>query len=355
MTHFIKLLSVFCILHACLLAKEFETFYGPIDVEEPVLIELIESSSFQRLKDIHQYGVSYYTTHREEYTRYAHSLGVFVVLRKHGASLKEQIAGLLHDVSHTVFSHVGDWIFPKEYQDEDDYQNSIHADYLQTTVLGEILVKYGYTPTELLPTEELFPALEQKRPNLSADRIDYNIQGAYYQNYITHREALEILNDLSFTHGKWFATNEKLLEKLVRYSLFMNQDCWSSHTNCVSSKWLADAILRALQLGTLSMHDIHFGTDSMVWDQLNHCQDPVIVELMHKIQDAKRYYTLVEPEHADVHIKAKFMGIDPWILKEGQLVRLTALSASLDAEYQAVKKTMNRGWTIKFNNKNPSM
>ena len=27
------------------------------------------------------------------------------ILRKNGASLEEQIAGLLHDVSHTVFSH----------------------------------------------------------------------------------------------------------------------------------------------------------------------------------------------------------------------------------------------------------
>jgi hypothetical protein len=50
--------------------KPIETFYGAIAVEEPVLLELIESSAFQRLKYIHQYCVSYYTTHREEYTRY---------------------------------------------------------------------------------------------------------------------------------------------------------------------------------------------------------------------------------------------------------------------------------------------
>ena len=83
----------------------------------------------QRLKSIHQYGVGYYTTHTEEYNRFDHSVGVFVVLKKKGAKLDEQIAGLLHDVSHTVFSHVGDWVFGKEYQ-EDDYQSTIHRLYL---------------------------------------------------------------------------------------------------------------------------------------------------------------------------------------------------------------------------------
>src|SRR5690554_5599914 len=97
--------------------EKIETFYGLIDVEEPLLLELIEHPAFQRLKGVHQYGVSYYTTHKEEYTRYDHSLGVFALLRAKGSPLKEQVAGLLHDVSHTAFSHVGDWIFGKINQE----------------------------------------------------------------------------------------------------------------------------------------------------------------------------------------------------------------------------------------------
>lgn len=57
---------------------------------------------------------------------YDHSMGVFVILRARGAPLEEQIAGLLHDVSHTAFSHVGDWVYGKENQDK-DYQNDVQG------------------------------------------------------------------------------------------------------------------------------------------------------------------------------------------------------------------------------------
>jgi HD superfamily phosphohydrolase len=123
--------TLFWIITCCLLdATQIQTFYGSSEVEEPVLLELIESPAFQRLKYIHQYGVAYYTTHSEEYTRYDHSLGVFAILRAKNCSLEEQIAGLLHDVSHTTFSHAGDWIFGKENQ-EKDYQNCLQAAFTQ--------------------------------------------------------------------------------------------------------------------------------------------------------------------------------------------------------------------------------
>lgn len=40
-----------------LYARQIETFYGPIEVQESVLLELIDHPLFQRLKNIHQYGV----------------------------------------------------------------------------------------------------------------------------------------------------------------------------------------------------------------------------------------------------------------------------------------------------------
>lgn len=111
-----KFIALFLFVTSILLSETVETFYGPVEVKEPVLLELIQSPAMQRLKHVNQYGVAFFTTHREEYTRYDHSLGVFAILRKNNASLEEQISGLLHDISHTVFSHTGDWIFGKEYQ-----------------------------------------------------------------------------------------------------------------------------------------------------------------------------------------------------------------------------------------------
>ena len=256
------------LLPLVLLAKAIDTFYGTIEVNEPVLIELIDSEAFQRLKKIHQYGVAYYTTsYKEEYTRYDHSLGVFAILRTHGASIKEQIAGLLHDVSHTVFSHVGDWIFEMQNQ-EKDYQNRIYCQFLKERGIEEILKKYGYRAKEFLPVQDLFPMLESPLPSLCADRIDYNIQGAFYQGFLTYEEALEIFQGIKFTGKIWISDNPDLMTKLALFSFFMTENCWGSVTNALQSRWFADAILRAKKLQDITDDMIHFGTDQEIWDIL---------------------------------------------------------------------------------------
>lgn len=286
-------------------ARQIETFYGPIDVQEPVLLELIDSPTFQRLKNLHQYGVAYYTTHREEYNRYDHSIGVFTILRANNASIEEQIAGLLHDVSHTAFSHVGDWVFGRENQDK-DYQNEIHVHFLEESGLATILKKYNFSSEQILPKEELFPALESGLPNLCADRIDYNIQGAFYQGFITHEEAITIFKDLVFTNNKWMSSNLELMKKLTRFSLFMTKDCWGSPTNYVTSRWLADAILRGIDLGSISYTDLHFGTDQEIWDHLILQNDPVIQKKMKMVLDPHAHFSLVDKmEEADFIVKSK--------------------------------------------------
>ncbi len=326
--------------------EKIETFYGPIEVEEPVLLELIEHPAFQRLKSIHQYGVSYYTTHPEEYTRYDHSLGVFALLRTKGAPLKEQIAGLLHDVSHTAFSHVGDWIFGKQ-NGEKDYQNSIHRDFLKERGLEEILLKYGIAADEILPTADLFPALEDSLPNLCADRIDYNIQGAFHQGFITYNEALAIFEDLQFIHPIWVGSNKELLKKLTLFSLHMTEHCWGSPTNHLSSLWLAEAILRGVELGDLSYEEIHFGVDQLIWNKLISHQDPLIRQKMTMLIHAADYYSIVSStEKSDLVIKSKFRGIDPWILWEGKCLRLTSIDPPFAQEYERKRAAIKEGWPI---------
>lgn len=331
-----------------LCAKQIDTFYGPIDVQEPVLLELIDSSSFQRLKNIHQYGVSYYTTHREEYNRYAHSIGVFTLLRANHASIEEQIAGLLHDVSHTAFSHVGDWVFGKENQDK-DYQNEIHSLYLEKSGLAEILKKYNFTTDQILPKEELFPALENALPNLSADRIDYNIQGAYYQGFITYEEAISIFKDLCFINNRWISNSPELMKKLTRFSLFMTQDCWGSPTNYVTSRWLADAILRGIDVGCISYTELHFGTDQVIWEKLVHHKDPIIEKKMKMIMNPQPFFTLVDNvDEADFIVKSKFRGINPWVVLESRSLRITEMDDTLAEEYEKMRQLIGKGWLIKI-------
>jgi HD superfamily phosphohydrolase len=343
----LKRIFLFFLVYLPLSATNIETFYGVVNVEEPVLLELIESPAFQRLRYIHQYGVAYYTTDHEEFTRYDHSLGVFCLLRANGCSLEEQIAGLLHDVSHTIFSHVGDWIFNRQNQ-ETDYQTLTHADYLERSGLGTILRKYGYEIEQILPKEALFPALEKPLPTLCADRVDYNTQGACYKGFITYEEAMRIFHAMKFSEGEWICSEHELLKKLVRFSIFMSQNCWGSRTEYVLSMWLAEAILRGLETQLLDMEDIRFGRDQEIWDRLSMSDDPLIHKKMEMIFDPYRYHSAASKEEANLYIISKFRGIDPLIMVEGKRVRLTSTDPILAEEFQTAKESMRRGYYIKI-------
>jgi len=342
-----RLFTLLLLCSLTLSAKQVKTFYGFIEVEEPVLLELIECKSMQRLKDVHQYGVSYYTTHKEEYNRYDHSLGVFAVLRKNGASVKEQIAGLLHDVSHTTFSHVGDWIYEMEYG-EKDYQNSIHIQFLENCEIKEILEKYGYTTKEVDPIHELFPALECSLPHLCADRIDYNIQGAYYQNFITYDQAIEIFHGLKYVDGIWISEDIELMKKLTLFSIFMSEDCWGSPFNHFQSRWLSDAILHLHKIGAISSELIQQGKDHELWTILKEYPDPIVKEKLYHVENSKEIVCLCSEQNADQIVKSKFRGINPWILLGEKVFLLTDVDPEISEKFNHSKKLHENGWPVKL-------
>lgn len=89
-----------------------------------VILDLIDTPEFQRLRRIKQLGFCSYTYHGAEHSRFSHSMGVFhsarrmvnalkryykdkpeykEILEKHAINIK--IAALLHDLGHGPFSH----------------------------------------------------------------------------------------------------------------------------------------------------------------------------------------------------------------------------------------------------------
>ena len=74
------------------------TYYAPLHqsislnssiTEEQMVMELIDSSPFQRLRRIKQLGPAYLTFHGAESSRFTHSLGVFHIARRAISHLSE--------------------------------------------------------------------------------------------------------------------------------------------------------------------------------------------------------------------------------------------------------------------------
>ena len=143
--------------------------YGDVAIEDPAILDLVGCETFQRLRGIRQAGPSALPFPFKDVTRFEHSLGVFLLLRKLGAPLREQVAGLLHDVSHTAFSHAVDFVVTSHEQD--------HHERLKPLMLGRDDIAPALAPAGVFPgdfyDDSIYPLLEQPLPWLCADRLDY--------------------------------------------------------------------------------------------------------------------------------------------------------------------------------------
>ncbi len=183
--------------------------YGKIRIDTPVVEEIIQSEYFQRLKDVNQGG--YLPLWKKlcnmeidsfEYSRFTHSVGVYTLLKKYKAPIEEQLYGLIHDLSHTSFSHCIDYVMKEGSQKKHDYQdNSFHA-YVNQTNIPEILEKYGYSTKKILD-ETNFSIAEKDLPDLCADRVDYSLREGLIYKEITEEEKNSILYNLEVINNDW--------------------------------------------------------------------------------------------------------------------------------------------------------
>lgn len=337
-------------------SQKIATIYGTMEITEPVLIELINSKSMQRLDGINQYGICLYIKPFMPYTRRIHSLGVLYLLRRFGASLHEQIAGLLHDVSHTVFSHVGDHLFDGQLKSKhrvegvDSYQDDKHEWFFHQTELAGILARYGIKVKEVLAKNKEFVMLDTQLPDICADRLEYLLYGAYIEEKLSVRDIRAILDCVGFENGKWFFSNVQAARRVADVmTYFMGEDSWGSIWCAVASRWAAQALTRAVEINLLTFDDIHFSTDSVVWNQLCCSDDSIIQELVDKILHCKSCFKRGSAQAHDIHFVQKFRAINPLIKQEdGTFKRLTELDPFYAAQVQKMKKEVEEGAYIAY-------
>ncbi len=324
------------------------SIFGDIVIDHQVIGDLLDAPVMDRLKHVDQSGTPrYFTAHIPTFTRYDHSVGVYALLKKIGAPLNEQIAGLLHDASHTVFSHTGDWVVDKS-ESEDSYQDDIHFWYMKQMKVGDTLQKYGIKLTDVLAKDNGHTALEQDLPDMCPDRIEYNLHTALIFGLLSKAEVKNIVDDLRFENGKWYFQDPKQAIKFAQLSLYFTQYLWGSPFNQVINYWSGRMLKRSFEIGLCTKDDFNFGKDKDVVSKLVASDDPVIKELIDKCKNYQNHYEVVDMGHFDLETKPKFRGIDPLVQVNGKLVRLTSVDVAYKNEYDRVKTLVRNGIKIRL-------
>jgi len=322
------------------------TIYGNMDVQDPLVCDIIRSPEFARLKDIHQYGAWDYVVGPAPYTRWHHSLGVFYLTALYGGDYYEQIAALLHDISHTVFSHSGGWIYYTDRYYADGHQDEIHQWFIEQSNIARLLNAHGIHPDHVHHKKGHFPRLEQPLPHVCADRLDYNLQGAYYEGTLSYQQVHQVLKSLYYEYGVWFFDDVKAASMLAQNSVYMTRNIWGSPASGITNAMLGRALKRALDIGIVTSDDIHFSSDQPVWSILQKSDDPYIQQCMFLIARHQSLF-FIDDQDYDMRITAKCRAIDPYVKINGSIHKLSAYDAEFARLFTMVKREVAEGWPIR--------
>lgn len=171
-----------------------------IHVQHQVILDLINSAEFQRLRRIKQLGTSSLTFHGAEHSRFSHSLGVYEITRRicdifqrnysieqigeDGWDDKERLvtlcAALLHDVGHGPYSHTFEHIFQTDHEKITvEIITSPETEVFQ--ILNRVSADFPQKVASVITKEYRNPQVVQMiSSQIDADRMDYLLRDAYF-------------------------------------------------------------------------------------------------------------------------------------------------------------------------------
>ncbi len=298
-----------------------DSVYGPVEVGEPVLIELMQSAALRRLRGVLQHGISGLIGVTRPTTRFEHSVGVMLLVRRLGGPLREQIAALLHDVSHTAFSHVIDYVF--DGHDRQSYHEEVKERYIAGSDLPAVLARHGCDWRDFLD-EENYPLLEQPAPALCADRLDYFLRDSRDLGLSTDDNIRSALGHLVVHTGRIAVDDIAVARWLATTYLAADQASWANFREVGLYELTARAVKTALQIGAIVEADI-WNTDDRLWAKLHAAEDEGLQSQLKLISPETRF---VWDEAAPTfRVSTKLRTIDPDVALDGRLQPLSKLDA----------------------------
>lgn len=302
-----------------------DRIYGNFNISDPVILELINGRSLQRLKEISQIGYPKPYFSVAGISRFEHSLGVYLLIRKYNASIEEQIAGLIHDVSHSAFSHCIDYALDAGSEAEHDYQDNVFEEFVKKSEIPEILNKYGFDISYIL-NDENFPLKEKKLPDLCADRIDYSLRSASTFKVLNPEEINELLDNLIVGDGNWVFKNLKFAEKYAKVFMRLNNDYFAGLASAAMLKNVGAYLRQALNKGYIVEADL-YSTDEKVLAKIApfHSKDAELKKLFDRM-DGKIQFSN-NPDSYDVQSVCKSRVVDPLFKTGNDVKRFSQINA----------------------------
>ncbi len=245
--------------------------HGFINIQHPIVFDLIEHPFFQRLRNIKQLGLTYLVYPGANHNRFQHALGALhlmneaiLTLRSKGHLISDEeaeaanIAILLHDIGHGPFSHSLEYSIAKEVSHENISRCFIH--WLNKEMDGRLSVAIDVFEDNY-PKRFLHQLVSSQ---LDMDRLDYLRRDSFFSGVTEGTVGVEriikmlnVVNDQLVVEAKGIYSVEKFLiaRRLMYWQVYLHK------TVVVAEQILIKMLQRAREL--VQIGDDLFATPSL--------------------------------------------------------------------------------------------
>uniref|UniRef100_A0A8D0G4C8 Deoxynucleoside triphosphate triphosphohydrolase SAMHD1 n=1 Tax=Sphenodon punctatus TaxID=8508 RepID=A0A8D0G4C8_SPHPU len=281
--------------HADIMKVFNDPIHGHIEIH-PLLVRIIDTPQFQRLRYIKQLGGTYYVFPGASHNRFEHSLGVGHLAGLLVRALQErqpeleinqrdilcvQIAGLCHDLGHGPFSHMFDGRFiplarpglewKHETASVQMFEHLITSnnlrpvmnyygldlskdiDFIKEQIGGPTDVNMSSWPYLGRPEEKsfLYEIVANKRNGIDVDKWDYFARDCHHlgiQNNFDYERFLKFARVCEVNNKKHICTRDKEVGNL--YDMFHTRNClhrraYQHKVGNIIETMITDAFLKA--------------------------------------------------------------------------------------------------------------
>ena len=177
-----------------------DPIHNYIYIQHQVILDLINTKEFQRLRRIKQLGTTSYTFHGAEHSRFSHSVGVYEITRKicdlfqrnyptqkandglwdDRERLVALCAALLHDVGHGAYSHTFEHIFHTNHEQMTQQiitSPETEVNHVLRQVSDDFPAQVASVIAKTYPNQQVVQMISSQ---IDADRMDYLLRDSYF-------------------------------------------------------------------------------------------------------------------------------------------------------------------------------
>ena len=257
-----------------------------------------------------------------------------LLLIKLGADLEEQVAGLLHDVSHTAFSHVIDWVWGN--QTNEDYQDNNHFNFLTNSDIKSVLGKYKFNISSIANLGN-FKLLEREIPFLCADRIDYSLRE--FSLWANRSIVKECLKNLFVIDNKIIFKDVHVAREFSETYLKCQQEHWGSFEAISRYYRLSELLKKAIERKILTRNDFS-NNDMFVLNKIYQSDQKDLINELEKMREK------VILNKIGITKKKKFRYVDPEVLINNEIKNISSIDQSFARLLEKQRQLNEKGVEI---------